>query len=336
MSALLYTTYALCAASLLFLVASMLSLRHIFGRDASAFVWMSSMLYPLSQLLFLGFQMWYTLMVCDIFFSLFLAAVAFGCSVVDVKMYRRLLRMGRESIEREELARLTEQIGLQRERVDELASELGQIDDDCRRLVASLDDVDAALESGDLDRAGALAGDVADSTPATGKRLCDNPIVDALLTGKGAMAADAGVVFDCAKVDAPSDLPFTPAQLCAIFANMCDNAIHAAAAVPEGGERRVSVETRCAKGGLFVITVSNTFDKAAKARLAAERKAQEKKGLAIPRHGLGLGILSHMATAMGGGFEHYAVPGDGGDIGVWRAIMTLPLDQGGAGQSAAS
>ena len=57
-----------------------------------------------------------------------------------------------------------------------------------------------------------------------------NEMLDVILNSKLSAAADAGIVVELARMQAPNKLPLTDAELCSLMMNLLDNALEAASA----------------------------------------------------------------------------------------------------------
>ena len=55
-----------------------------------------------------------------------------------------------------------------------------------------------------------------------------NEMLDVILNSKLSAAADAGIVVELARMQAPNKLPLTDAELCSLMLNLLDNALEAA------------------------------------------------------------------------------------------------------------
>ena len=111
---------------------------------------------------------------------------------------------------------------------------------DLRHILST---VAALAESGDtqaildfVENTAELSEDVPKPRP-----YCNDPILDATLSGYLASAREAGIALETS-LSIPDVLPVDASELAVCFANMLENAIHACVKLPEG-ERKMSV--RC-------------------------------------------------------------------------------------------
>lgn len=83
---------------------------------------------------------------------------------------------------------------------------------------------------------------------------CGDATVNAVLATKENQITRYGIQFSCS-VDIPEELPFSPADICALFANALDNAAEACQKVPEA-DKKIILESKAQKG-LFCLKVLN-------------------------------------------------------------------------------
>ena len=158
-------------------------------------------------------------------------------------------------------------------------------------------DENAAGATCDLERAIELAG----GRPS---RMCSHHAADALLQTKSHMASQNQVAFEVS-CDIPADLAIPDIDLCAVLANLIDNALHAAVKLP-ADDRLVRVQARL-KGRYLSIVVRNSFhpsDETAQTESAARRKRAAAVGKLLGvEHGWGRDIVRGIAAKHGGAFE---------------------------------
>ena len=91
---------------------------------------------------------------------------------------------------------------------------------------------------------------------------CQNKIFNILVNGKLNMAAQKGISVTIVGSDAPEKLPLTDAQMCELFINILDNAIAAAALVPEASWIRLDFHRN---NRHFIFSCENSQNAAPKA-----------------------------------------------------------------------
>ncbi len=82
-----------------------------------------------------------------------------------------------------------------------------------------------------------------------------NEMLDVILNSKLSAAADAGIVVELARTQAPDKLPLTDAELCSLMMNLIDNAIEAVSAT--GVKRRYIKLDMHIRNSFFVFTCEN-------------------------------------------------------------------------------
>ncbi len=82
-----------------------------------------------------------------------------------------------------------------------------------------------------------------------------NEMLDVILNSKLSAAADAGIVVELARTQAPDKLPLTDAELCSLMLNLLDNALEAASA--PGIKRRYIKLDMHVQSNYFVFTCEN-------------------------------------------------------------------------------
>lgn len=188
-----------------------------------------------------------------------LAATTAGLLVVaaalDPLLVRRLLAAEKADTERAREELLREQLEIQKQHLKDVGATLEQarrIQEDMAREVGGVrDDLASGRDEQVLARLEAMVGGLS-SSPS---RICENPVADALLSLKRERCAELGIACEM-NVDAPTDLPLSSVEICALFANVVDNAIHACELVP--AERRALRLDAHEAGGYYVVRATNS------------------------------------------------------------------------------
>lgn len=90
---------------------------------------------------------------------------------------------------------------------------------------------------------------------------CDDATVNAVLATKENQLNRYGIRLSCF-IDIPKELPFSPADICALFANALDNAAEACRKTSEN-DKKIILESKAQKG-LFCLKVVNPTEKSGK------------------------------------------------------------------------
>lgn len=305
-----------------FLVHTACSLALVFGMpDVPLRRRFVNLLYPLSQLAILAF-----LGGCFVHFELpwwtgaVVAALAVACSAGNVALFKALYAAERRDIARTRMRLLQEQVELQRAHAEELSRDIAASQESLARVDAELARAAEQLARREAPAASQTLRRAADLVAAGRSRLCEHRVVDALVAGKRRACAEAGIAFDC-DLAVPDDLDLPDTDLCAVFANLLDNAIAACrAAQPE--QRFVDV-TAFVRGGFLVVRVRNGCAAADGGRRAGAAALPARVEGKLPEHGWGTLILASVAKSHGGAFEAHR---EGADGTVFCATVTLQAE----------
>ncbi len=283
-----------------------------------------NLLFPAAQLMAVALAAWATVAFgASAAYSLVTSAlgmVAAGCNAflfADVAATQS----------REAAAAFTDQVAklLEAQREHLLAAQ-GAVDDADRirgTVGAGLDAAEQAIHAGDTDTAREALEHLVARIPSKGASWCRNPALDALLLAKAAQAKEAGIAFE-AQVSLPSTLPLPDAEVCAVLANLIDNALAACEALPESCRFvRVSAAEHA---GFVALAVRNPVT--AGSRLPNERwekRRQMSASASLPEHGWGIEIAEDIVRAHEGSLtfelEGPGAEGDARPVLVARAVL---------------
>ncbi|QOL35256.1 GHKL domain-containing protein [Bifidobacterium lemurum] len=298
-----------------------------------------NLLFPLSQLVFIAFNMAFVWLRVDAVTPLLvLAALAVVCAAVDYVLFRDLYRAEQDAMLRRRAAMLRAQLRAQRSHTSRAAREMETARAQDSLIAGRLRAVSDAVEKGDADAVSAAVAHTVGALPA-GASYCEHPVADALLALKVAQAARAGIAVDH-RLEVPESLPLTSVEICALFSNIMDNAIAACSRLPED-QRHIALRARVAAGN-FVVQETNPCDQA--------RPCGSHTPSLSSEHGWGLSILRRIAQRYGGSADFGLVDdraasaaGEGGGLAVrgasrdaarpgadtpyrWRTMLIIPLD----------
>lgn len=201
-----------------------------------------------------------------------------GSLVYDAFLFRRLVTAERTEMAELKNVLLAEQLDAQDKRGTEIEDELKRARQVRCDMVEKMERLQEALDRGDLETA---AGMLAKADTALGQResrYCENPSLDALLAAKASHCAELGIPFT-ANIAVPEELGIPNVELCAVFANLIDNAVNACVEMGGQGDDRanegagarvdafVTVDAMVAAGYLSVCVQNPCPSSAKRARL---------------------------------------------------------------------
>ncbi len=248
-------------------------------------------------------------------------AIAVCCIPVDfalLQMVRQAEKVDRERVRNRMLEQVLGEQEQQRACARRNLDEAEAIMDALRQWAQQLEaELEKNPQADDAHAQGSAKGALASLQAQA--RYCAHPIVNTLVGIKAQRFQKAGVmtVFDLRLPDA---LPFSDVEMCGIFSNLLDNAMHACENVAEG-ERFVQMDAFC-DGETLVIAMRNScsdqdFKRASRPQFALGRPGGESK---MPKHGWGLSILRSLAARHGGSLSTAS------DEGVFDTRLELRSD----------
>lgn len=279
-------------------------------RDATLRQRIAIALFPMSQIA-MGAFLFVVIDAVSLgtFAAFVVCAVCLACSAASVALFKAVRSALRQQLDEERATLLAEQLDAQKAYAERLSVEARQASAVRKRLVDDL----ASIESALADSCGSVKRQVdqaSETLRAPQRSFCRNRVIDALMSEKSRQCAESGIDLSCS-LDVRDDLPFSPVDLCALFANVMDNAIKASSEC-DSGDRRIEVRAGEA-AGLFVLDVENTFvdfDEPTRVR---------RRDCALPEHGWGRAILEDIASRNDGTVDVSQ------DDGVYCLAVTLAL-----------
>ena len=256
-----------------------------------------SMLFPASQIVIIAFLSFYAVSF-NLPTWLFALSMVLGiaCVPVDLALFGALREAEERDLAQERVRLLEEQLLAQEDYLQRLSAD---IDEACRireGIAAELKAVDELLDREEAEQASQGLMRVVGIMDSVRRSYCAHPVVDALLSLKASACEEAGIrtSFDVALAD---DVPLTSVELCAVFSNLLDNAIHACERVAQG-ERFVRLKA-IVDAGYLVVRVENSSAPQADGR----KRPVRRRGAGLPEHGWGLSILETLAERHDGTLE---------------------------------
>ena len=272
-------------------------------RDTKRARRLTNLLYPLSQILCAVFALagCYVMELGTPLVAL-VGLFSLGSLGYDALLFRRLVTAERTEMAVLKNVLLAEQLDAQDKRGAEIEGELERARHVREDMVEKMERLQKALAENDL---GSAARMLAQADAALGQRAgryCENPSLDALLAAKAARCAELDIPFT-ANVAVPDSLGISNVEVCAVFANLIDNAVNACMEM-RGQEKAdgrpgkasrdvfVAVDAMVAAGYLSVRVRNSCPAGIRKAHLA--RNSNRPRGLS-DEHGWGKSIVALLA-----------------------------------------
>lgn len=245
------------AASVIVLAAMSAASAVLFRRfdHLTAFQRIAFSIFPISQIACTA-----ALSIATIVFQtspwIVVAASVFGiaCIPVDALLFKALWEAERRDVMRERARLLEEQVDVQESGAEELMRAAAS----ARRIRAeaesSLQRIDEQLSRRAARESERTMDDVVALAGSKSLRVCEHDALDALVNMKKRELEREGASVSCA-LRVPRGVPVSSAELCALFANLLDNALSACRHVP-AQERAVSLRASV-QGPYLVIDMRN-------------------------------------------------------------------------------
>lgn len=239
--------------------------------------------------------------------------------VYDVALLRRIVFAERDWLKAYRALYLEEQLEAQRRHASERNSQAHRAQKVNDAMVEGLKGLRGRLAEGDREGARAWLAQAVDRLAVRETRYCDNPALDALLGAKAARCEELGVEMRV-NVTVPDGLEMPNAELCAAFANLIDNALHACErllAADPGQKPFIEVDAMVA-AGYASVRVRNPYDPREQHAPSHGRPPAGRKSF-DEEHGWGKSIVEVIASRHDGTFSTQARDG------VHTASLTLKV-----------
>lgn len=251
----------------------------ISARQVSVFMCMFLIL-PTGQLLTLyslSFDEW------TIFWLLGLALSL--CAIVLLLIYANMQE--KKAAAEEELKETRHRMELEKSHYEAVKQRREELDGIRRDFNKKLEAIAGLVCLGEKDKAreeiSALAGEIAQTREKT---YCAIPVINAVLTQKEKVCAQAGIRFE-AELDIPAQLSVEPMHLCSILSNLMDNAV-AACKQLEDVHPVIRLSSKVDGDYLFI---------------KAANPSNEPPQNPLPGRGYGTRILTELAGRYGGNYH---------------------------------
>lgn len=265
---------------------------------------LASLVFPLSQLAVLAFLGWFVAAYEPAaWVGGLVALVTVLCVLADIVLFRALVAIDEAELAVERVRLLEEQRELQRAYFERLRSGLAEARGMRADIMGTLYEVERCLADGRAQEAADVITRAIDGMDSADGHYCENRVVDALLGMKLRACVEAGIAVDC-QVVIPENLAILDVDLCAVFANLMDNAIRSCRMV-EGPFRKIVLKACLVSGVLMVDLVNGRAEDDGPEASAQRDDASEPavfggRELPVPAHGWGLQILRSLVQRYDG------------------------------------
>lgn len=265
------------------------------------------MLFPFSQITALGyFSYIITTYAFPLGFSIGVLVVSIFCAASDIALMQAIRSDEAEEVTRQRARLLEEQLRYQKAYGEQLAHEREQSLHIMDEIAQKLHEANENLHLEDGERVAWCMEQAAALMPVQ-THYCSHRALDALLVMKAQVCKEVGINL-MVEVDLPQTLDLPSVDICALFANALDNAIHACTNV-EASKRSVEVSAHVSAGH-FIMNVTNSCTADANIHLPDRAKntsntstpATDGSNGEIPEHGWGLSIMQRIAKRHDGIF----------------------------------
>lgn len=267
-------------------------------------------LFPLSQILCIA-SLFATAVLFEAPTEFIWAGAVLGiaCIPVDHLLFKALLKAEGKDLVHERARLLEEQLKAQEKGAAELALAAASARAIRRETALQLCRIDESLSRHEMCESERGMDDIVVLMGAKSFRLCEHDAVDALVNMKRRELEDAGVAATFS-LKVPRDIAVSSAELCALFANLLDNALHACEEVPES--KRFAALRASVHGSYFVVDLSNSarIASGAKNSLKSNDLRESERHIELTRsrtqdgelaeHGWGMSVVELVAERYDG------------------------------------
>lgn len=263
-------------------------------------------LFPLSQLLTIAaISYWAVGSSCPAWIPVLIIILALACIPVDVLLFRNLKRVRDKARSELRMKTLTDQLETQRQYNLKMQQDMERIKAIHRTADREFQKASRLLEEKESPHDDSLFAGMRTALDSVTLRFCEHPAIDVLAVVKHDECAAAGIDASFA-ISVPRSVPhISDVELCAVFANLLDNALEAA---------KRSAEDECAKpfvemasemrGNMLVVSTRNSMPSNTSRTSSEDAHMQNPRRRPIFRsiedHGWGLSIVEGIASRHGG------------------------------------
>lgn len=263
-------------------------------------------LFPLSQLLaIVTISYWAAGSSCPAWIPMLIIVLALACIPVDVLLFRNLKRVQDKARSELRMKTLADQLEAQRQYNLKMQQDMERIETIHRTANHEFQKASKLLEEKGGPRGDALFTDMRTALDNVTLRFCEHPAIDVLAAVKHDECTAAGIDASFA-ISVPCSVPLiSDVELCAVFANLLDNALEAAKRSTENECSKPFVEmTSEMRGNMLVVSTRNSMPpntsciSSEGAYMQSPRKRPAFRG--IEDHGWGLSIVEGIASRHSG------------------------------------
>lgn len=263
-------------------------------------------LFPLSQLLTIAaISYWAVGSSCPAWIPVLIIILALACIPVDVLLFRNLKRVRDKARSELRMKTLANQLEAQRQYNLKMQQDMERIKAIHRTADREFQKASRLLEEKEGPHDDSLFADMRTALNSVTLRFCEHPAIDVLAAVKHDECAAAGIDASFA-ISVPRSVPhISDVELCAVFANLLDNALEAA---------KRSAEDECAKpfvemasemrGNMLVVSTRNSMPSNTSCTSSEDAHMQNPRRRPIFRsiedHGWGLSIVEGIASRHSG------------------------------------
>ena len=222
------------------------------------------------------------------------------CCAIDVLVMRDLRCVEDQRVAAQGLRFIDEQLEAQRQHLAHAQACLEETGAQVARSRAELEQTLLTLQKGDTQPVCGDAELPGEAAPPP-RRLCEHNALEALAITKERRCQELGIALTM-RLDVPANVPISAIDLCAVVANMLDNAIESCLLVRQREQRPVEIE-------LDVVAALGWIDVAMRNSCLHDLKIPSYRATGLAEHGWGLSIVERLAAKHDGDFSWQAEDG---------------------------
>lgn len=226
--------------------------------------------------------------------------LSIACGIGDIALFKAFATAERKDLAEGRSRLLENQIKIQSESQKQLMYESEKAQVVRAEVALELDEVERLLDQREAKQAACGLMHAVDKMTVPSQFYCDHLVVDALVAKKQQLCEQANIRTTFL-LSVPRDLAMPNLELCAIFSNIFDNALHACEQVPVQ-ERFITLRTQTI-GSFFMVSLENSCVATVSYPHNALRFQKRTKTPRLTEHGWGLFILEELAARHDGSLK---------------------------------